>query len=194
MSVEILKLTDICKDYQQGKDPVRVLKNINMTVHKGDYLAIMGPSGSGKTTLMSEYNDNISKSQEDIVALLQERGVDAVIGTHPHFVHKMTYDPETGNFVAYSLGDLISNADRAGTEYSVILNLEITKTDENTKITGFSYTPIFTVAERGSTLRTVRVAESMTAYDLSHISRVNLTTYDAMAYALERIEARVKGE
>ena len=53
MSVEILKLTDICKDYQQGKEPVRVLKNINMTVHKGDYLAIMGPSGSGKTTLMN---------------------------------------------------------------------------------------------------------------------------------------------
>ncbi len=49
----ILKLTDICKDYQQGKDPVRVLKNINMTVEKGDYLAIMGPSGSGKTTLMN---------------------------------------------------------------------------------------------------------------------------------------------
>ena len=51
--MEILRLTDICKDYQQGKEPVRVLKNINMTVHKGDYLAIMGPSGSGKTTLMN---------------------------------------------------------------------------------------------------------------------------------------------
>ena len=49
----ILKLTDICKDYMQGKEPVRVLKNINMTVEKGDYLAIMGPSGSGKTTLMN---------------------------------------------------------------------------------------------------------------------------------------------
>ena len=49
----ILKLTDICKDYQQGREPVRVLKNINMTVEKGDYLAIMGPSGSGKTTLMN---------------------------------------------------------------------------------------------------------------------------------------------
>ena len=49
----ILELTDICKDYQQGKEPVRVLKNINMTVEKGDYLAIMGPSGSGKTTLMN---------------------------------------------------------------------------------------------------------------------------------------------
>lgn len=49
----ILKLTDICKDYYQGKEPVRVLKNINMTVDRGDYLAIMGPSGSGKTTLMN---------------------------------------------------------------------------------------------------------------------------------------------
>ena len=49
----ILKLTDICKDYQQGKEPVRVLKHINLTVEKGDYIAIMGPSGSGKTTLMN---------------------------------------------------------------------------------------------------------------------------------------------
>ena len=49
----ILKLRDICKDYQQGKEPVRVLKNVNLTVEKGEYLAIMGPSGSGKTTLMN---------------------------------------------------------------------------------------------------------------------------------------------
>ena len=51
--VNILELKDICKDYQQGREPVRVLKNINLTVEKGDYLAIMGPSGSGKTTLMN---------------------------------------------------------------------------------------------------------------------------------------------
>ncbi len=49
----IVELTNICKDYQQGKEPVRVLKNVNLTVEKGEYLAIMGPSGSGKTTLMN---------------------------------------------------------------------------------------------------------------------------------------------
>ncbi len=49
----ILKMTDICKDYAQGKEPVRVLKDVNLTVEKGEYLAIMGPSGSGKTTLMN---------------------------------------------------------------------------------------------------------------------------------------------
>lgn len=46
-------MKDICKDYAQGKEPVRVLKNVNLSVERGEYLAIMGPSGSGKTTLMN---------------------------------------------------------------------------------------------------------------------------------------------
>ena len=142
----------------------------------------------------SEYNDNVSDSQESLVSLLQERGVNAIIGSHPHFVHQMTYDPETGNFVAYSLGDLLSDGTRSGTEYSVILNLEITKTGEDTKITGYSYTPIFSVSERGRSLRSVRIAEAMIARDGNHIERVNASTYDAMTYALTRIEDRIKGE
>ena len=142
----------------------------------------------------SEFNDTVSESQEDLVSLLQERGVDAIIGTHPHYVQQMTYDPETGNFVAYSLGDLLSDGVQAGTEYSVILDLEITKSGRNTKITGYTYTPIFTVAERGTPVRSVRIAEAMSAYESNFVKRVRAATYEDMAYALTRIEDRIKGE
>ena len=96
--------------------------------------------------------------------------------------------------MAYSLGDFISGRDRSGTEYSVVLELEITKSGADTKITGYSYTPIFTVNERGVGLRSVRIAETMAAYDSNYIKRVTEATYGEMAYALARVEARVKGQ
>ena len=49
----ILEMHGICKDYELGKNITHVLKNIDLTVEEGSYLAIMGPSGSGKTTLMN---------------------------------------------------------------------------------------------------------------------------------------------
>jgi len=142
----------------------------------------------------SEYNDNVSKTQEKLVEFLQGEDVDVILGTHPHYVQKITHDPVSGKFVAYSLGDLISDGQRAGTEYSIILKLEITKTEEETKVTGYSYTPIFTVAERGDSLHSTRVAESMLAFEGGHIRSVKEETYSDMQYALTRIEARVNGE
>lgn len=49
----IVEIEDVGKVYNKGSYPVEVLKNINLTVNEGDYIAIMGPSGSGKTTLMN---------------------------------------------------------------------------------------------------------------------------------------------
>ena len=49
----IVDIKNVNKDYIQGKMSVNVLKNINLSVDKGEYIAIMGPSGSGKTTLMN---------------------------------------------------------------------------------------------------------------------------------------------
>ena len=143
----------------------------------------------------SEYNDTVSTSQKKLVELMQKNGVDAIIGTHSHFVQQMTHDPETGNFVAYCLGDFLGDAQRAGTEYSVILNLEITKkADGTTKVTGYDYTPIFTVNETEKPLKVVRIREAMAAYEAHQLDRVEESTYNAMQYALGRIEKRVKGE
>lgn len=49
----ILELSDICKDYIQGKMVIPVLKHVSFSMEEGEYVAIMGPSGSGKTTLMN---------------------------------------------------------------------------------------------------------------------------------------------
>ena len=86
----ILKLTDICKDYQQGREPVRVLKNICMTVEKGDYLAIMGPSGSGKTTLMNIIGClDVPTSGTYELADIRNRHIGFVF-QHFHLLPKMT--------------------------------------------------------------------------------------------------------
>ena len=144
----------------------------------------------------SEFNDTISTSQKKIVSLLQEQGVDAIIGTHSHYVQKMEFDPEAGTFVAYSLGDFFGDASRSGTEYSVILNLEITKDNETgeTKVTGYDYTPIFTVTAEGAPVKVVRIREAMAAFEEGYLDKVPEETYQAMAYALTRIEDRVAGD
>ena len=141
----------------------------------------------------SEFNDQISDTQQDLVALFQKLGADAIIGTHPHYVQKMTLNEETGFFVAYSLGDFFGDAARAGSEYSVILDLEITKDNRSgdTSITGYSYTPIFTVTEKGRPARVLRIHEAMTARDELFLDRISDETYAAMEYALGRIEARI---
>lgn len=49
----MILLRKICKTYGEGEVKTQVLKDIDLEIKKGDFIAIMGPSGSGKSTLMN---------------------------------------------------------------------------------------------------------------------------------------------
>ena len=63
----LLKATSISKTYIRTGSDVQVLRNINLSISKGEIIVLMGPSGSGKSTLLNilgtldnEYSGNIS--------------------------------------------------------------------------------------------------------------------------------------
>lgn len=50
--MEILKVENLTKSYGKGEAKVDAIKNINLSINKGEFVAIVGPSGSGKSTLL----------------------------------------------------------------------------------------------------------------------------------------------
>ena len=144
----------------------------------------------------SEYNDDISDTQKSIVNLMKKQGVDVIIGTHPHTVQAIEYDELAGTLVAYSLGDFFGDASRGGTNYSIILDLEITKDSSTgtTKVTNYSYTPIYTVSEVETAdgyRRVVRIDKTVEAWEENYLDKVSQSAKESMVHALDRIEARI---
>lgn len=50
--MNLIKTINICKEYKNQQVETRVLNNISLSIHQGDFCGIVGPSGSGKTTLL----------------------------------------------------------------------------------------------------------------------------------------------
>ena len=143
----------------------------------------------------SEFNDQISKTQEKIIQVMADGGVDAIVGTHPHYVQKIGFDEKTGMFIAYSLGDLLGDGDKAGTNYSVILDMEIKKDGATgaTSIANFDYVPVYRFEDEFGQVKLLRIREALEAYENYSIDAVTPEAYEAMKSALTKIENRVNG-
>ncbi len=64
----ILQITSLHKRYNEGKsNEVHALRGVDLTVKKGDMMAIMGPSGCGKTTLLNMIGNLDRRSQGQII-------------------------------------------------------------------------------------------------------------------------------
>lgn len=86
----MIKLKNISKTYsKKGQKPVLAVKNTNLVIKKGEFIAIVGPSGSGKSTLMNilglldrpsigEYyfeNKDINALSEDELAMIRNKKI-----------------------------------------------------------------------------------------------------------------------
>lgn len=60
----VLQTKGLCKTYIVNKRQNNVLKNIDLTIHEGEIVAIMGPSGSGKSTLLLRFGHGQSNSRQ----------------------------------------------------------------------------------------------------------------------------------
>ena len=146
----------------------------------------------------SEGTDSHSDSQERIINLMKKQGVDVIIGSHPHRLHKIEFDQAAGTLVAYSLGDFFGDARAGGSNYSIILDIEITKDNHSgiTRVTDYSYTPIYTLKESDCAdgdRRVVRIYQAMQAYDGNFVDSITKSCYEDMGYSLSRIAERIKG-
>ncbi len=147
----------------------------------------------------SEYNEIISSSQQSIASLMLSEGVDVILGTHSHLLKTIEFDQENNTLVAYSLGDFYGDAPQPGSNYSIVLNIQVTRDNVTgiTTIDGFDYTPIYTVLPEQSAAggqRVVRIREAMGRYENNYLGKVTSSVYSSMEYVLGRIDQRIVEE
>jgi len=63
---QIIRVEDLHKIYRMGDVEVPALRGINLTIHRGEFVAVMGASGSGKSTFMNIVVASTARPAADI--------------------------------------------------------------------------------------------------------------------------------
>ena len=69
---ELIRCANVCKDYVRGAESVQVLRNVDLSVEDGAFVALMGPSGSGKTIVMVTHDPKAA--DHTVVTLHMDKG------------------------------------------------------------------------------------------------------------------------
>lgn len=146
-----------------------------------------------------EYQTAPNSEQKELADFLFENGVDIIFGSHPHVLQPMekkTITLEDGSskdvFVIYSLGNFISNQSDINTQDTVILNLQITKSGKDGKISidSVDYIPVYCY-NKGSGVKNryelIDLKQSISSYEAG-TTALSETLYSTFKKALNRIE------
>ena len=125
----LLEMKKICKDYPQGRDVLHALKDVDLQVNEGDYIAIMGRSGSGKTTLMNIIGcldtatsgsyfldgEDVAGRSDDQLADLRNRSLGFVFQSY-HLLPRLTAQENVALPLLYAGVDKKTRLERAAEE------------------------------------------------------------------------------
>lgn len=64
---EIVKVTDLCKNFYTKEGELEVLKNISFQLNQGEILSLLGPSGSGKSTVLNILSELITPTSGEVI-------------------------------------------------------------------------------------------------------------------------------
>ncbi len=151
-----------------------------------------------------EYKLKQNKTQEDLADFLFENGVDLIFGSHPHVLEPMekrTITLEDGStkdgFVIYSLGNFISGQIYPNTKSTVILDIQITKNEDNKMtIDAVDYIPLYLYdkgAESKSRTRytLIDINKSIAEYENGKDSSISQSLYNTLKNELSTIKKTV---
>lgn len=138
----------------------------------------------------SEYDDEVSKTQEEIRKLMLENGVDVILGTHSHLVGEIDADLGAGSLTAFSLGNLLSVDETSGANQGIVLKLEFTMSGGEAKLTDYTYEPVYLA--KGEETGTGRYAlldtsKVISLYESSYIDRVTQEVYESLCKSRDKV-------